>query len=899
MRPRHWLYTIPLRLRSLFRWAQADRELDDELRDHLERKTEEYVAQGMTPEEARRRARLDLDGIEQTKEKCRDTRKVNWIQDFIQDLHFGLRMLCKSPVFTAVAILTLALGIGANTAMFSVVQGVLLAPLPYSDPDRLVVIWESNPQFKQVVWSSYPNFRDWRRSARSFQQMAAVRWLHYDLTNPGAPEHILAAEVSSSFFDTLGVELPLGRSFSPQEDQRGGSRVVIISDRFWRNRFGGDANALGKIVSLSGVDYTVVGILPPHFSFDDEPYDPVEVCTPLAQGDPLLLDPRGAPAIVTIARLHFGVSMPQAEAEMSAIQEHLVQLYPDANKGLGISVVPLRQAFIGDVSRTLLMLLGAVCLVLLIASANVANLLLTRTAGRTREFAIRTALGASRSRAVRQLLTESLVLSLIGGAMGLMIARLGVRPLLLAVPGSLPRSENIGVNLSVLLYTLAVSIAVAILFGLVAAFKTSRADLQPALREGGRGATTAHHRMQNSLVVVQMAPTLTLLVGAGLLFRTLRKMLDTNPGFDTQGVITFKVGFSPLVLQTASGTRAAYRQFLERVRAIPRVEAADFTYIVPLKARSNVAPFWINSQKPAVVRTAPRMMVFNTGTDYLRAMNIPLLRGRFFTEGDTTESPCVAAIDNVFASTYFRGQDPLGQAITFGWTPPWGPCRIVGVVGHVRHWSLGNEESYTQTQAYYPLYQIPDQWVTGSEGFPATTIVVRTTLPVAAVMPAIKNAVSSTGKDQPIYAIQTMQKIAAQSMASQRFPMILLGAFAALALLLATVGIYGVISYSVAQRVHEIGVRMALGAEKQSIFRMIIGQGLRLAAIGLIIGASAALALARALVSFSGLLYGVRPSDPLTFLAVSILLTGIAVLACYIPARRAMRVDPMVALRYE
>src|SRR5947209_8070122 len=822
MRPRHWLYTIPLRLRSLFRWAQADRELDDELRDHLERKTEEYVAQGMTPEEARRRARLDLDGIEQTKEKCRDTRKVNWIQDFVQDLHFGLRMLRKSPVFTAVAILTLALGIGANTAMFSVVQGVLLAPLPYSDPDRLVVIWESNPQFKQVVWSSYPNFRDWRRSARSFQQMAAVRWLHYDLTNPGAPEHILAAEVSSSFFDTLGVELPLGRSFSPQED------------------------------------------------------------------------PRGAPAIVTIARLHFGVSMPQAEAEMSAIQ-----LYPDANKGLGISVVPLRQAFIGDVSRTLLMLLGAVCLVLLIASANVANLLLTRTAGRTREFAIRTALGASRSRAVRQLLTESLVLSLIGGAMGLMIARLGVRPLLLAVPGSLPRSENIGVNLSVLLYTLAVSIAVAILFGLVPAFKTSRADLQPALREGGRGATTAHHRMQNSLVVVQMALTLTLLVGAGLLFRTLRKMLDTNPGFDTQGVITFKVGFSPSVLQTASGTRAAYRQFLERVRAIPRVEAADFTYIVPLKARSNVAPFWINSQKPAVVRTAPRMMVFNTGTDYLRAMNIPLLRGRFFTEGNTTESPCVAAIDNVFASTYFRGQDPLGQAITFGWTPPWGPCRIVGVVGHVRHWSLGNEESYTQTQAYYPLYQITDQWVTGSEGFPATTIVVRTTLPVAAVMPAIKNAVSSTGKDQPIYAIQTMQKIAAQSMASQRFPMILLGAFAALALLLATVGIYGVISYSVAQRVHEIGVRMALGAEKQSIFRMIIGQGLRLAAIGLIIGASAALALARALVSFSGLLYGVRPSDPLTFLAVSILLTGIAVLACYIPARRAMRVDPMVALRYE
>jgi predicted permease len=890
------LRSVVFGIRSLFRKEEVDWELDEELQGFVEMALEEKTKHGASREDALRAVRLERGSVEAAKDVVRAAGWESYVETLWQDIRFGVRMLRKNAAFSAVAILTLAFGIGANTAMFSVVQGVLLAPLPYSDPDRLVVIWENNPQFKQFVWPSYPNFLDWQRSARSFKRIAAVRWLHYDLTNPGAPEHILAEEVSSSFFDTLGTRLSRGRNFSPQEDQRGGARVAIISDRLWRSRFGGDTNALGEAVSLSGVDYTVVGVLPPHFSFGDEPID---VYTPLAQGDPLLLDPRGAPAIITIARLNSGIGMSQAEAEMSAIQAHLVQLYPDANKGLGTSVVPLREAFIGDVSKTLLILLGAVGFVLLIASANVANLLLARTAGRTREFSIRTALGASRSRTVRQLLTESMVLSLVGGAVGLVIARLGVRPLLLAVPGSLPRAENIRVNVPVLVYTLAVSIVVAILFGLAPALRNSKTDLQSGLKEGGRGATTTHHRMQNSLVVVQMALTLTLLVGAGLLFRTLRRMWDTNPGFDTQRVITFKVAFSPSLIKTASGTRIAYRQFLERVRSIPGVEAADFTYIVPLKSRDNTAPFWINSQTPAVVRTAPRMMVFDTGPEYLRAMNIPLLRGRFFTEGDTTESPCVAVIDNDFASSYFRGQDPLGQTITFGWTPPWGPCRIVGVVGHVRHWSLGNEVSRTQAQAYYPLYQIPDQWVTGSEGFPTTTIAVRTTLPVAVVMPAIKNAASSNGKDQPIYNVQTMQEIASQSMSSQRFPMILLGAFAALALLLATVGIYGVISYSVTQRIHEIGVRMALGAEKQSIFRMIIGQGLRLAAIGLILGAAATLALARTLLSFSGLLYGVGASDPLTFITVSLLLTGIAVLACYVPARRATRVDPMVALHYE
>ena len=891
-----WMSKLSMRVRTLLRRDAVDSELDNELRFHLERQIAQNLAERMAPEEARCAALREFGGVDQIREECSDMRNVSWLHDLAQDIRYGLRMLRKSPGFTTVAVLTLALGIGANTAMFSVVEGVLLAPLPYGHPDRLVVVRENNLHFKQDVWPSYPNFKDWQRSARSFQQMAAVRWRYYDLTSPGTPEHLLGAGISSSFLKTLDVNLPFGRAFSSQEDQRDGAPVAIISNDIWRNRFAGDPQALGKAVTLNGVDYTIVGILPPRFRFADEQ---VDVYTPLAQGDPLMLDPRGAPAIVCIARLNPGVSMAQAQAEMSAIQDHLAQLYPDANRGLGTSVVTLRQVLTGDVSGMLLVLLGAVSLVLLIACANVANLLLARSAGRAPEFAIRAALGASRSRAVRQLLTESMLLSLAGAAIGLIIAKWGLRPVLDAVPGSLPRTENIGVNAPVLLFTLAVSIAVAVLFGLAPALRSSKTDVQSALKQGGRGATGAHHRVQGSLVIVQMALTLMLLVGAGLLFRTIHRMSDTNPGFDTQHVITFKVGFSPSLTQTASGMRTAYRQLLERLRALPGVQAADFTYIVPLKSRDNVAPFWIGSQKPAVVRAAPRMMVFDTGPDYLQAMGIPLLRGRFFTEDETTKSPCVAAIDDVLASTYFREQDPLGQTITFGWTPPWGPCRIVGVVGHVRHWGLGDEGSYTQAQAYYPLYQIPDQWVTASQGFPATTIIVRTPLPAAAVIPAIKNVVYGIGKDQPIYNVESMKEIASESMSSQRFPMILLGAFAALALLLASVGIYGVISYSVSQRAHEIGIRLALGAESRNILRMVIGQGLRLALAGLAIGAVAALTLMRLIASFSHLLYGVGTSDPLTFVAVSLLLTAVAVLACYLPARRAIRVDPMIALRHE
>jgi predicted permease len=879
-------------LLRLFRKEQAEEQLDAELRFHLERQVADYIAAGMTPEEARRRARLEFGAPEGIKEDCRKSRRANVIETLGQDLRYALRMLRKNPGFALAAITTLALGIGANTAMFSVMEGVVFAPLRYFQPDRLVMVWENNPRFPRV-FVSYPNFLDWQRSARSFQQIAAFMEQGVDLTGPGTPEHLNGKEISSGFFKTLGAELTLGREFSPEEDRHGGTPVVIISNRLWRNRFDGSPGTLGKSITVNGVDYTIVGVTPLGFRLEGD----ADVYTPLGRGDPLILNDRAShDGIFSVARLEPGVTASQGQAEMSTIQNGLDQLYPDANRDLGIYIEPLKQVIVGNVGGTLLLLLGAVGLVLLIACANAANLLLARSAARAREFAVRSALGANRARLVRQLLTESVLLSLAGAGLGLLIAMLGVRSVLAAVPGILPRSENIGVDAPVLLLTLGVSITVGILFGLAPALKCWSADLQASLKDGGRGSTSAHHRAQSSLVIVQMALTLVLLVGAGLLFQTIRHLWNVNAGFDTQHVITFKVGVSHSLTKTASSARIAYQQLIEHIRKIPGVQAADFTDAVPLSGQGGTMPFWIGSQKPTSLQGAPRLVMFLTGPDYLRTMGIPLLRGRFFTLEDTTKSPCVMVIDSVFAHMYFPDSDPLGQTLSAGFSPV-GPCRIVGVVGHVRHWVLEDPSIYTQNQAYFPLYQDPDQWVLIN--YPDTTIVVRTPLEPVTVMPAIKAAVYGAGSDQPVYNVQTMQQIVSESMSSQRFSMILLGAFAVLALLLASIGIYGVISYSVTQRVHEIGIRMALGAEKRNIFRLVIGQGLRLVLAGLAIGAAAALILTRLLSSFSHLLYGVGTNDPITFLAVSLALTGVAVLACYIPARRAARVDPLVALRYE
>lgn len=805
-----------------------------------------------------------------------------------QDLLYTLRSLRKAPGFTFVVILTLALGIGATTAMFSVVQGVMLSPLPYREPDKLVLIWQSNPHAPHVSLS-LPDLREWQRNAHSFDAISGLRWYQFNLTAPGMPEHVDGNQISSGFFQMLGVQPLLGREFSPQEDQPGGAPVAMISDREWKNRFGHRADVLGKPVALNGVAYTIIGVLPPTFRFAAD----AEVYIPLGQGDPLFND-RRYPGVLCLARLKPGVSIAKAQTEMTTLQQNLDQLYPVTDQGLGTDVVPLKPAIVGDISAMLLLMLGAVASVLLIACANVANLLLARSATRTREFTIRSALGASHSRIVRQLLTESVLLSLAGGVAGLGFAKLGVRAVLAMLAENLRRSESVSLNGTVLLFALGISLAVGVLFGLAPALKSKSSDLQRGLKQGARGSTGAHHRTQNALVVGQMALTLVLLAGATLLFRTIRDLWQTSPGFEAQNLITFKVGLSASATRTTAEIRGSYQNLIRDVRSIPGVESADASNVVPLTQFNNFAPFWVGTHETTPVAEAPRLLMYWTGPAYVNTMKIPLLQGRYFTEQDSISSERVAVIDSVLAQTFFPGKNPIGESITINL---WGDARIIGVVGHIRHSGLGDPVALTQAQAYAPLNQFPDAGVRSV--YPALTIIVRTPLDITSIMPQIEAAVSGRNSGQPVYEIRSMREVVADSLTPQRFPMILLSTFAGFALLLATLGTYAVISYSTAQRIPEIGIRMALGAERRTVFQMVLQQGIRLALFGVGIGMAAALVLARVLSSFSHLLYGVRAGDPMTLAVVSVVLVSTALFACYLPARRATRVDPMIALRHE
>jgi predicted permease len=730
--------------------------------------------------------------------------------------------------------------------------------------------------------------------SRSFEQIAAFKAQSFDLSSPGAAEHVDGKEVSSNFFSTLGVKPGLGRDLSPEEDRTGGMPAAVISNRLWQDRFAGSPATLGKAITLDGVDYTIVGVLRPGFRFGDQQAD---VYTTLGRTDSLFRNDRTVHDLISVARLQRGVSAGQAQAEMNNVQDHIDELNPSTERGLGTYIVPLKQFFIGDVEGTLLLLMGAVGFVLLIACANVANLLLARSTARTREFALRLALGASRLQIVRQLVTESVLLSLVGGVLGLAITEWGVNAVLAVAPGSVPRIENIGVNASVLLFAFGISITVGIVFGLLPARQSSKTDLQTGLKEGGRGSAAGHQRTQRVLVIVQTALALVLLTGGSLLFRTIHNLLAVNPGFQTQHVITFQVGLSPSVT-TPSRVRIAYQQLVDRIRQIRGVEAADITALLPLSQQDNSGPFWVGSHQPASMAQIPRAIYYPIGPDYLSTMEIPLLRGRSLTRADNVNSERVVVIDSLLARTYFPDRDAVGQSLTI---PHWGAARnvaarVVGVVGHVEHWGLDGSLG-EKPQIYYSFYQLPDEVVPVFRG--DVTLAVRTPFDAATVMDAIRNAVYEAGSDQPVYNIRTMRELVSGSMGRQRFPMLLLVAFAVLALLLACVGIYGVISYSVSERVREIGIRMALGAEKRDVLRMVVGQGLRLAVAGVAIGAVATLILAPMLSSFSHLLYGVRAADPLTFIAVALGLLGAALLACYIPARRAARLDPMIALRQE
>jgi len=883
------LRSLLSRCAALFRGKKLDADLDAELRSHIDLAVEEHTKRGMDAQQARTAALREFGGVTQASENYRAQQGFPIFATFLLDVRYALRQLRRSPGFAATAIVALALGIGANTAIFSVVQGVLLAPLPYLEPDRLVMLTESRPGVKQI-YPSFPDFLDWQRSMRSVEQMFAIGFRDYDLSAPGTPAHLSGIEVSQGCFATLGVKLALGRDFSAAEDLPHGAPAAIVSDRLWKELFASSPRALGKTLVLDSEEVTIIGVLPPHFRLLED----ADVYTSLARSEPLYAADRTIHDAGVIARLRPGVSIGEAQAELAALQSNLDRQYPMADRNLGSGVAPLKQEIVGGTRAMLLNLLGAVCIVLLIACANVANLLLARAAARTREFGIRAALGANRARMVRQLLTESALLALAGGALGVPMALWTVKLMLATFPESLPRAENIGINVPVLLFAFALSLAVGLVFGVAPALKSSRIDVQSSLKDGDRGATRTRHGGQSALVVVQMALTLVLLMGAGLLLRTIRDLWSVNPGFNPQHIVAFKVGLSPALTSTAAGTRLAYRQLLDRLRTIPGVQAADFTNVVPLAGDNNTGPFWVGAQQSTSMQDAPHALYFEPGPDYLNVMQIPLLEGRFFTADDNAASEPVVVIDSVLARTYFAGRDPVGQSITVA---HWRTARVVGIVGHVRNFGLGDPGLYNASQIYISFYQLSDDWVPAFAR--SLSIVVRTPLDAAALMPAITDAVYSAGKDQPIYEVHTMQQIASNSMAPQRLPMMLLATFACVALVLASVGIYGVISYSVALRTQEIGIRVALGAERRSIFSMILGQGLRLAVGGLGIGIAATFMLVRVLSSFSQLLFGVRATDPLTFVSVSLVLMIAALLACYIPARRAMHSDPMRALRAE
>jgi predicted permease len=815
---------------------------------------------------------------------------------FWQDLRYGIRMLAKSPGFTIIAILTLALGIGANTALFSVVNGVLLRPLPYPDPNSLVLLAESSADFESSS-ISYPNFLDWQRMNATFLSMAAYRPDDFTVTGSGETERVRVGMVSSTFFPILGVSMMRGRDFTADDDRRGAEPVVLISAGLWHRKFGSDPGVVGKTITMNGDGYTVIGIVPEGFHLESSNFQTLrDVYVPVAQNkDPLFYERNVHEGMRAVGRLKPGITLPAAKADMEQIARTLSAQYPDADKGAGIYLVPLKKDIVGEVEPFLLVLLGAVAFVLLIACVNVANLQLARSSSRAREFAIRAALGAGQARVIRQLLTESVLLGLAGGVIGLCFAAWGTQAALRILPETLPRAQDVGLDWRVLLFTLIVSMAAGVVFGLAPALKTSHPNLQETLKESGRGNSGAKHRALGVFVVVEMALALVLLVGAGLMIRSLIDLWDVNPGFNPRNVLTFAVSLSPSYGVNATATRASLRELLDRLQNIPGVEAASGTGgSLPMSGDSEF-PFWVDGKpKPANTSEMSPSLFYMVEPGYLKAMQIPLKQGRFFTQDDSEHSPAVVVIDESFAREYFPNQSAIGQHIHVGIinTAP----EVIGIVGHVKHWGLdvdGDAKHPIRAQAYMPFMQIPDQFFSGP---PQAEIVVRSSGAPAAMGPAIRDSVQKMNTENAMFDTKTMEEIVDESLAARRFSMILLSVFAALALVLSSIGIYGVISYVVGERSHEIGIRIALGAQRRDVLRLMLGEGMKMAVIGVAFGVAFALGLTHLM---TRMLFGVSPTDPLTFLGVAIALAGVALAACYIPSRRAMRVDPIVALRYE
>jgi predicted permease len=806
----------------------------------------------------------------------------------LQDMRFGLRMLLKKPSFTLIAVFTIALGIGANTAIFSVVNAVVLRPLPYLNPERIVAIQEISKEGKRIQVTP-ANFLDWRAQNTVFEHLAAIFTRGSNLVGVEGAERIDLAVTSANFFEVFGAKPEYGRLFLSEDEQAGHTPIVVISHALWQRRFGGDRGIIGQSITLDGASYAVAGVAPPGFQYPDktQAWLPPVRLAPAANQTMDVTQVRGFGFLSAVALLRPGVELQQAKDEMESITARLREQYPQTNNNRFNRVVGLHEHLVGDTRTILWVLLGAVCFVLMIACANVANLMLVRATARQKEIAIRTALGASRLRIVRQLLTESVMLALAGGAFGLLLAWWGVDLVTRILPKDFPRLQDIGLDLKVLSFTIIISLLTGVVFGFAPAWQVSRADVHESLKENSRGSAGGlRNRMRSALIVAEVALSLVLLVGAGLLFRTFLQLQSVDSGFKAQRALTLRLSPSGTNFRQDPEFNAYYKKVEERLRSIPGVDAVGAINTLPL-AKGPTFAFRIEGRPQLPIDQWPHANYRSVTPDYFRALTIPILQGRAFEERDEAGRPLVALINQAATDESFPGENPVGKRIGFGGNYPNGQpvwFEVVGVVANVRSLELREEPA---AEVYLASLQDP---------FPEMSFVIRTQIEPEGLAAVVRAAVQDVDRAQPVTAIRTMDNIVSESVTQPRFNLTLLGVFGAIALVLSAAGIYGVTAYTVNQRTHEIGIRMAVGAKEQDVFRLVIRQGMKPAIAGIAIGLTSAIGLTRLMKS---LLYGVSATDPLTFAALTILLLSVALMACYFPARRAMKVDPMIALRYE
>jgi predicted permease len=872
--------------------TRKEREMDEEMRFHIEAHVADLVGRGVAQQEALRQARVEFGGIETAKEECRDAVGVSFVETLFQDVRHGIRAMLRTPVFTAIAVIVLALGIGANTAIFSVVDAVLLRPLAYRDSDRLVTILMNGEGPVSVA-----NYIDWRDQSHSFAAMGAADYWSPNLTGVDAPEHIAGLKVTQSLFPMLGVDPLLGRVFVEGEDKDGGDREVILSYRLWQRRFSSDRNVLGKPIVLDGNAYIVVGVMPEGFHFAPFWATKAELWVPNAFG--ARIHNRGGNSLRIFARLKDGVSLTRARAEIASITARLEQQYPGTNRDAVMT--PLKEKVVGPIETPLLVLLGAVAFVLLITCSNVAHMLLARAATRQKEVAVRSALGARRGRLIRQFLTESILLGALGGAAGLLLAMIATRALIAISPANIPRVQTVSIDLRAALFLFSATILTSVGFGLAPALQASSVNVNDTLKEGGRGASEGvrRNRLRSLLVVSEFALALMLLVGAGLMIRTFAALEAVNPGFNPHNVISMIVSVSGSKEEDPGRRELFYRQLLERVRSLPGVQAAGATNHLPLAGDLWGWHFAIEGRPKPRPGEEPGAVYRMVTPGYFSAMRLPLVRGRDLTEADNVTAPGVVIVNEQAARQYWPGEDPIGKRVCFDddTTNPTAWLTIIGIAKDAK------QDSWTDKatpEAYLAAFQnhdyLGDSGTEASKHMNYITLVARTALDPALAASAMKEAARSFDRNLAITQVVTMDGVVAEANSQPRFEMLLLTIFAAVALVLAVVGIYGVISYSASRRTHEIGVRMSLGATRGDVLFLVVRQGVWLAVAGSVAGIAGALLLSRLMAK---LLYGVQPTDPATFVVVAIGLGLVAMLACYIPARRAMRIDPIAALRYE